>query len=371
MPTVYWDVKTLKDSSKRYYVRSKVRDVRRSHGSCRTLREAQTLKGKILKSIADGSYWETQTKQISLDEFYQQWIKSKSKTVKTGTLTDYELTFRLHILPVLGEKNLSDISPGNLQDWVDSLSNTKLSPSSINKAYRYLRNCVNNAVAKDLLDRSPCRGVIVPRPSPQIEFDILSIEEVKQLLDIADEPERTLVAVLAYSGIRLGEGLGLKWKDIDFKKRCIRVERSYGTRGWSTPKTSSSRRAVPLSPSVAAILSVYFGGRTMTEPDNVVFSHDGTTPLNPSNVRRDFNKALKKAGIRHVSLNSLRHFYASNMIASCCSIKFLQNSLGHSSATMTLNTYAHLIPEAGAESVTRFDALISGSVSSISDRKRR
>lgn len=371
MATVFWDTKILKDGSKRYYVRSKVRDVRRSHGSCRTLQDAKTLKGQILTSIADGSYWETPKKEMSLNEFYQKWIKSKSKTVEAGTLTDYELAFRLHILPVLGEEKLSDITPENLQDWVDSLSNTKLSPSSINKAYRYLRNCLNNAVAKEKLVRSPCRGVIVPQPSKQIEFDILSVKEVKQLLDIADEPERTLVAVLAYSGLRLGEGLGLKWKDIDFDKRCIRVERSYGTRGWGPTKTSASRRAVPLSQTLAAILSVYCDGRTMTEPDNVVFSHDGTTPLDQSNMRRDFNKALKKAGIRHVSLHSLRHFYSSNMIASGCSIKFLQNSLGHRSATMTLNTYAHLIPEAGAESVSRFDALLSGSVISISDRKKR
>src|SRR5665811_1736237 len=100
MATVFWDTKNLKDGSKRYYVRSKVRDVRRSHGSCRTLREAQTLKGEILKSIADGSYWETPKKQVSLNEYYQQWIQSKSKTLKTSTLTDYKLTFRLHVLPV-------------------------------------------------------------------------------------------------------------------------------------------------------------------------------------------------------------------------------------------------------------------------------
>jgi integrase len=222
-----------------------------------------------------------------------------------------------------------------------------------------------------LIDRSPCRGVIVPGPSQQAELDILSLDEVSRVLDAAQEPEGTLFAVLAYTGLRLGEGLGLKWKDIDFKNLCIRVERAYGQYGWSTPKTKKSRRAVPMSPTLVKMLAEYRRGCRDATPDGVVFSHDRTTPLDQSNVRRDFNKALKEAGIRHVSLNSLRHFYASNMIASGCSIKFLQNSLGHSSATMTLNTYSHFIPESGAESVTRFDALISGTVKSLSERKKR
>ena len=371
MATVYWYKKTLKDGSERYYVRSKVQDVIRPHGGCRTLREAQTLKGTILKSIADGSYWKTPIEPLSLNEYYQQWIESKSGTLKPSTLTDYKLTFRLHILPSLGDKKLTDITPTDVQLWVDSLSDKELSPSSINKTYRYFRNCLNNAVAKDIIDRSPCRGVIVPRPSQQSELDILSLDELRQVLDAAEEPERTLLSVLAYSGLRLGEGLGLRWRDIDFENFCIRVERTYGQYGWGTPKTKTSRRAVPLSPTLVAILEEYWRGCRNATPDDVVFSHDGKTPLDPSNVRRDFNTALEEADIRHFSLNSLRHFYASNMIASGCSIKFLQNSLGHSSATMTLNTYSHFIPESGAESVTRFDALISGTVKSLSERKKR
>jgi integrase len=369
MATVFWDTKILKDGGKRYYVRSKVNDVRRSHGACRTLREAQSLKGEILKSIADGTYSRAPRQNLTLSEFSKQWLAAKEKTLKQGTWTDYELTFRLHILPGLGDKLLEDISPQDVQNWVNSLSKKRLSRTSINKCYRYLRNCLNNAEAKDIISRTPCRGVIVPRPPQQIEFDILSIGEVAKVIEAADEPEKTLVAVLAYTGIRLGESLGLKWRDIDFENNCIRVERTFGIHGWSTPKTSASRRAVPLSPTLASMLSDYRASRDATGPENVVFSHDGTTPLDQSNVRRDFNRALKAAEIRHVSLHSLRHFYASNMIASGCSIKFLQNALGHSSATMTLNTYSHLIPESGAESVARFDALINGAATTVAGRK--
>jgi len=314
---------------------------------------------------------------MSLDEFYQVWIKAKSKTLKPGTLADYELTFRLHILPALGKMELSKITPANIQTFVDDLSEKdpvskkELSPATIHKCYRYLRNCLGNAVDKDLLDKTPCRGVIVPRPRQQHELDILSLDEVGRVLNVAEEPERTLIAVLAYAGLRLGEGLGLKWKDIDFQNQCIRIERTFGQHGWSTPKTRSSRRAVPMSPTLTSWLKDYQKATEHTSSEDVVFSRDGSTPLDQSNVRRDFNSALEKAEIRHVRIHDLRHTFATNMLASGCSIKFLQNSLGHTTATMTLNTYAHYIPESGAESVARFDALISGSASSISDQNKR
>lgn len=98
---------------------------------------------------------------------------------------------------------------------------------------------------------------------------------------------------------------------------------------------------------------------------------DGARPLDHSNVRRDFLKALDQAGLKHVTIHSLRHFYASNMLASGCSIKFLQHALGHASASMTLNVYRHLIPESGAEAVTRFDALVGGQVIQLTERQKR
>ena len=111
--------------------------------------------------------------------------------------------------------------------------------------------------------------------------------------------------------------------------------------------------------------------RSEIAPDNVVFSHDGARPLDHSNVRRDFLKALDRAGLKHVTIHSLRHFFASNMLASGCSIKFLQHALGHASASMTLNVYSHLIPESGAEAVSRFDALVGGQVIQLTERQKR
>jgi len=219
---------------------------------------------------------------------------------------------------------------------------------------------------KDVIDRSPCRGINVPRPSQETEFDILRIDEVRQVPDVAEEPERILIAVFAYAGLRLGEGLGLKWKDIDFSQRCIRVERTwtkYGT--WSTPKSKTSRRAVFMADSLAALLSDFYEAPGRPGPDAVLFGTDVSRPLDSSNVRRSFNSALQSAGIRHVRIHDLRHTYATSLLTSGASIKWLQAQLGHASPSMTLNIYSHYIPESGALALAAFDALIDGSVAQL------
>ena len=175
------------------------------------------------------------------------------------------------------------------------------------------------------------------------------------------EPERDLVALLAWSGLRLGEGLALAWRHIDFESNAVIVERAWSYwGGFQEPKTSGSRRAVPMLPILRVHLQELYRSHGEPLPDTLLFSHDGEKPLDPSNVRRDFEAALKRAGLKHVTLHSLRHTYASASLSSGCSIKALQRSLGHASATMTLNTYSHLIQEDHGRSLMRTSALFEG-----------
>ena len=307
----------------------------------------------------------------TLNEFYESWIEAKSRSLKPSTLRDYSDTFKRHILPTLGDVKLTRLTPTMVQSWIDGLSSKGLGAAATNKSYRYLRNCLNNAVQKDIIDRSPCRGIIVPQPSREVELVILTSDEVAAVLDVAREPERTLVAVLAFAGLRLGEGLGLKWKDIDFDMRCVRVERTwtqYGT--WSTPKSQTSRRAVSLAPTLSRLLFDSYEASGRPGPDVVVFSRDGDRPLDFSHFRQTFNKTLQAAGIRHVRIHDLRHFYASNLLAQGASIKWLQQQLGHSSASMTLDVYGHFIPESGDVALAGFDAVLNGSVTLLDSRRK-
>lgn len=170
-----------------------------------------------------------------------------------------------------------------------------------------------------------------------------------------------LVTTLAYSGLRLGEALRLTWKHVSFKDNAILVERSWSRYGgFQEPKAQSSRRAVPMMPSLASLLEEHFHAEGSPAPDALMFSFNGAVPLDPGNTRRELYKALEQAGLKHVSLHSLRHSFASFMLASGASVKALQRCLGHASASMTLNTYSHFVQEDLGNALLRADELVTG-----------
>jgi len=230
----------------------------------------------------------------------------------------------------------------------------------VSRCYRYLRACLKQAEAWEDIDKCPCRSIDLPRGNRD-EISFLEPGEIMLLLDAADEPERTLFATLALSGLRLGEGLGLAWRHVNFQDNAIIVERAWSpTGGLQEPKTESSRRAVPLMPALADILREHHQRQGSPGPDALLFSFSGSRPLDHGNVRREFYRANEAAGLKRVTIHSLRHSYASLMLACGASIKALQCALGHASATMTLNTYSHLIQEDLAGSLMRANAVVTG-----------
>jgi integrase len=337
-------------------------------------KDADTCLRRTQSEIAAGTFRQEKQRDITFNAFYERWIKSKDKTLKPSTRASYEHTFRLHILPWFGDKMLGEITPLLVQDWVTSLSDKKLSPTckklspsektlspaSVTRCYRYLRSCLKQAEAWGLIVRCPCRSINLPRTSGK-EIVCLNAPEVALVLENAREPERSLFALLALSGLRRGEALGLAWKHINFRDNAIIVERAWSYwGGFQDPKTASSKRAVPLLPSLATVLRDYSQRQGELAPDDLLFSYDGAKPFDPKNVSNQFERAVKAAGVKRVTLHSLRHTFASLALEAGWSIKALQRSLGHASATMTLNTYSHMIQEDPGSALLRMDAVVSG-----------
>ena len=350
-----------KDGAPRYVVRfrdPKGRRTERSAGS--TKKAAENLKTRIERELADGTLFSDEVDEYTFAEFYEYWMVAKRKALKPSTVASYESTFSVHILPHFSNNFLSEIKPMEIQKWINEITAKNISPDTVRRIYRYLRSCLRQAVAWDVTDNDPCRGIILPRKNRE-ELDFLKPKEIKQLIYAAGEPENTLFAILAMSGLRLGEALALAWRHIDLQNNIIIVERAYDYwGGLQDPKTDSSRRSVPMMPSLVETVSEYGLIQEELRPDDLLFSVDGNRPWDHSNVRKKFIKTLERAGLKRVTLHSLRHTFASAMLASGASIKALQRALGHASATMTLNTYSHLIQEHLGESLIRADILFSG-----------
>ena len=290
---------------------------------------------------------------LTFGQFFERYMAAKSKSLKASTLADYEITFRLHILPHFADKPIDSITRLDVQSWIDSLN---LSPATVAKTYRYFRAAMHVAEDWELIERQPCKKIILPRAEHQ-EVDFLRPPEIAVVLEHIREPERTCVAVLAYSGIRTGEARALQWKHIDFENHVITVEKSWNLHnGIDDPKSASSRRAVPMLPHLESILRDFYQRQGSPSPDAFLFLA-GEKPLE---IRRRFETALKRAGLRHVTVHSLRHGFASLLLANGASIKAVQRALGHGSAVLTLSTYSHLLNDDFGSAALAVNAAIAG-----------
>ena len=365
--------RTAKDGKPRYQVIAKADGRSRAIGTYRLKKDAEARLKRAESGRASG------TGAATFAEFYEErYLPAKRNNLKPSTLRDMEGAMKHHILPAFGDCRLENILTVDVQDFVNRLAAPRpqvegaprrrdLSPATVQKVYRYFRSAIRQAQTWGELESNPCQGIILPR-SDRGELDYLQPEEVLSLLENCREPERSLFALLAWSGLRLGEGLALAWRHIDLKKGVIRVERSWGDvqQDYQEPKTATSRRAVPVIPSLAGLLRYKYEAAGRPSPDTMLFTMNGT-PLDHGNTRRQFYKALKAAGLRHVSIHSLRHTFASGMIASGASIKALQRALGHASAIMTLNVYSHLIEESLEPVLLRADTLFTGTGGQVLD----
>ena len=334
--------KKMRKKGLRYYaVFNDAAGKRHWEGGFKLKKDAEALLKRREAQVADGTY---AREDFTLGAFYDRWIASKHN-LKQSTMVSYESAFRLHILPTFMERPLSEITPLDVQEWIDELADSDLSPATVGRCFRYFRACMKQAEAWGLIDRAPTVKINLPRSNRE-ELSFLEPGEIRRLLDTALEPERTLFSVLAMSGLRLGEALALRLRDVDYKKRRIKVTRSWSPQGgFQEPKTPTSRRSVPLIDTLADIFRDYFQSKGHPKLDDLLFTFDGEKPLDPSNVRKRFLEALDAAGLKHCTMHSLRHSYASIMLGHGASVKALQHALGHASATMILNVYSHLIPE--------------------------
>ncbi len=322
-------------------------------------RAAEAYLRRALEEVAKGTF-EVEREDPTLKQFYERWITSKEKSLKASTLASYKSAFDNHVLPALGKKRLRNIRPLDVQAWVSGLAAGDLAPATVGRCYRYLRSCMKSAVAWEVISNDPFKKINLPRVNRE-ELTFLDHKEIRKLLEKAKEPEKALFAVLALSGLRLGEALALQWKDIDFCMKAIYVSKSYSYWGGiQEPKTASSRRAVTLLPVLADMLLSHREHMKKHAPDDYLFQTRGLRPLDPANARKRFDDTLTRAKLKAVTLHSLRHSYASILLSSGASIKALQHALGHSSATMTLNVYSHLIEERMEEATVRMDALVRG-----------
>lgn len=330
---------------------------------------ADWLKEKVNKVDAGLSLGaSTQT----LEEYLKTWLSSIQNSVRPGTYYQYSMTCRLHILPALGRLRLCEVHPALIQKLYASKLQAGISPRTVEIIHAVLHRAFEQAVKLDILGRNPVKATTPPKVQAK-EMHFYDESQANQLLLAARGNRNEALYHLAIAtGLRQSELLGLKWADLDWQKRSLRVQRQL-KRGFkkgdyfSQPKTKNGCRTVVLGKTSIALLRDHMqrqnleriiAGDSWQESD-LIFPTPIGTPKNQSNLYREFMIFITEAGLPKIRFHDLRHSAATIMLNHGVPAIIVSKRLGHYKVSMTLDIYGHLIPEMQNDAAELIDELIS------------
>ena len=215
------------------------------------------------------------------------------------------------------------------------------------------------AEMRGLIQSNPARKTKLPRRGPVAEKTPIAPEKVRQLLEALPEPSRSLAWLLVLTGLRVGEALALRWRDIDLALGCLRVRQTVYEGRFDDPKSKRSKRTVPLGVKGIEILSAF--KPQCIDSEALVFATRRGTPFSRRNLlRRQLAPTCDRLGIKGVTWHWLRHANATLLDAVGTPLGTVQALLGHSSAEVTREIYLHSVPADARSAVEKVEALLIG-----------
>lgn len=284
-----------------------------------------------------------------------QWLPHQRTRIRATTWRRYDSLVRNHILPSLGGVKLQRVRPIDIQQMLDRMISRGLARRSVVQAFRVLSSALAQAVRWQLVTANPASAVRPPRPdSPTNE--IPEREDVLRILEAARDTWLVLpLTIAATTGLRRGELLGLRWRDIDLDRRLLHVngslQRIDGELRRVDPKTAKARRTVAIPESTCRAIAEsrveqtkrrLLLGEAWLDLDLVVEKGDGS-PVDPDHLTHGFSRLSRRLGL-NVRLHDLRHAYATTLLKADVHPKIVSEALGHSSTAFTMDTYSAVVP---------------------------
>lgn len=328
----------------------------------KTKREVQEKLTRMQSDSLNGTLLETQ--RITVAEFMKRWLEDAARpSVRETTYVWYEGLIRLHIAPRIGGVQLAKLTPMHIQGLYSQLERAGASPRLRQKVHAVLHRALNQAMKWGYVTRNVCDAVDKPKVAKK-DMQVLSPQEVGRFLEAARDDRLYAMYVLALTtGLRQGELLGLYWKDIDLKSGTIAVQASLievkGQVYRAEPKSAKGRRQVDI-PEVATAALKEHRKRMLAEGHTAtwVFCTRNGTPYRKSNlVQKSFRPILTRAELPQIRFHDLRHTAATLLLKEGVHPKIVQERLGHSQISLTLDTYSHVLPSMQKEAADKLDRL--------------
>lgn len=274
-----------------------------------------------------------------------------------------------HVGPYWGEWRLCDITKIDVQQFVLHKFDQQLAWQTVRNAWIVLSSILDAAMDYGALAVNPARGVKFPLAPPRTAPRILGRKDVGALLQQVDEPYRTMIGLVALTGLRIGELLGLRWRGLDLTAGTLRVLESVFEGQRQRPKTQRALRTIPLGPHAVQMLTAHRARSPRTAPDELVFPNSKGDPLRESKVlTRVLQPAAERAGLGRVTWHQFRHVHSSLLNDLGVPVKIAQEQLGHASVQTTLNIYTHVIDGSHRQAIEQLEATLFPSVPNVKER---
>ncbi len=328
---------------------------------------ARKIEAKL--TLGDLSLLEKEeTESQDFETYATYWLEDYIKPLRRqSTYERYGDLLKRHVFPKIGKRPIAEIKRAEIRNLIVSKKKAKLSRSMICLIRDVISGPMGYAVDEELIPGNPVTGILKRlqlERDKRITVEPMNEQEVELFLGTCFRHYREhweFFLCAFRTGMRLGELLGLKWSDIDWNQKFIRVQRSYKRGRFDKTKTGKARR-VDMSDQLAAGLNQLLTARKkealkagLSEPVETVFHRDGK-PIEQNHIRRVYKRVLVKAGIREMRLHDIRHTFASLLLSRGESPVYVKEQLGHSSIKITVDIYGHLIPSSNRGAVNRLDS---------------
>lgn len=345
----------------------------------KTKKEAQLYFNRAKVDFSEGKT-STKNKDFTYQEVFNEWLLTYENTVKESTFVKTKKLFSNHILPIFAKYKIKKLSHKLIQEQVNEWHKRF---AQYRKLFNYTSLVLKYAVNQEYIEKNPCDKVTLP--TKEVDYgnhkkskDFYNKEELKSFLKALDDygyPSwKTFFRILAFTGLRRGEALALTWNDIDFTNGLLDVNKTL-SEGENyipvvqSPKTKSAKRTIKLDEITVNVLKhwkkeqakllIGFGFNAMKDGQLLFSKLKDNSHLNLSTPRNRLVNICKKYNIPMINLHGFRHTHASLLFEAGDTIKMVQERLGHSSISMTLDVYTHVTNDSKNKSAELFSNYVN------------
>lgn len=331
-----------------------------------TITEVQKRMRELRYKLEHGLYVEKN--KMTYSDWFKTWMNEyKKNQVKMGTIETYQRCYECMISEKIGSSLISDIRGEHMQKLYNSLVQEGYKKSSIEVVAAFLNESMKQAVMNGLIERNPVELAKMPKQKGERKRkEAMTKEQQALFMEYAkDSYLYNFFAVMLRTGMRCGEMRGLKYSDIDKKKKVIHVQRTLKrVKGVGfvedTPKTKTSTRDIPVTEELLQLLEAQhkYWGFKVEKIDRYLFCNENGEALSEQRVQSEINQIVRtitEAGkeFPHVTPHTFRHTFATRAIEAGMQPQTLKTIMGHSSLAMTMDLYSHVMPDTKAKEMEK------------------